>query len=131
LLDPNLLRTVNLTFTNANWATLLTSGRTTGTNTACTLTLENGVTVTNVGARYKGNSSFMMGGNKKSINLDINWADSDARAGLSGHQLNNAAATRRLCANRLSISCANIPLTPWRDGEVEYQRRLLGCLFAG
>jgi hypothetical protein len=58
------LRTITLTFTNSNWATLLTSGRTTGSNTPCTFVLDNDVSVTNVGARYKGNSSFMMGGNK-------------------------------------------------------------------
>jgi spore coat protein CotH len=92
LFDTNVLRTITLTFTNPNWATLLTSGRTTGSNTPCTFVLDNDVSVTNVGARYKGNSSFMLGGNKKSVNLDINWRDPDARVmGYRAINLNNAA----------------------------------------
>lgn len=92
LFDTNVLRTITLTFTNSNWATLLTSGRTTGSNTPCTFVLDNDVSVTNVGARYKGNSSFMLGGNKKSVNLDINWREPDARVmGYRAINLNNAA----------------------------------------
>jgi len=92
LFDPNVLRTITLTFTNANWATLLTRGRMTGSNTPATLALDNGVTVTNVGARYKGNTSFMIGGNKKSVNLDINYLDPEARVmGYRAINLNNSA----------------------------------------
>jgi spore coat protein CotH len=92
LFDPGILRTISLTFTNANWATLLTSGHTTGSNTPCTLTLDNGLTVTKIGARYKGNSSFSIGGNKKSVNLDVNWVDPEARVmGYRAINLNNAA----------------------------------------
>ena len=92
LFDVNLLRTVRLTFTNANWATLLASARNIGGNVPCTLFLENGVTLTNVGARHKGNSSYMIGGNKKSINLDINYTNSEARLmGFRAINLNNAA----------------------------------------
>lgn len=92
LFDVNLLRTVSLTFSNANWATLLANGRTTGSNVPAVLQLDNGVSVTNVGARYKGNTSYTQGGAKKSVNLDINWTDPDARVlGYRAVNLNNAA----------------------------------------
>jgi spore coat protein CotH len=92
LFDLNVLRTVNLTFDRSNWATLLTQGRMTGSNTASTLVLDNGITVSNVGARYKGNTSFTIGGNKKSVNLDINWIDPEAHLlGYRAVNLNNAA----------------------------------------
>jgi spore coat protein CotH len=92
LFDPALLRTVTLTFTNSNWAALLANGRTTGSNVLSLLTLDNGVTVSNVGARYRGNTSYTMGGAKKSVNLDINWIDPDARVmGYRAVNLNNAA----------------------------------------
>lgn len=92
LFDTNLLRTISLTFSNANWYTLLASGRISGANVPCTLSLENGITAFNVGARHKGNSSYDLGGSKKSINLDINWMDHDARVmGYRAINLNNAA----------------------------------------
>ena len=92
LFDTNLIRAISLTFTNPNWQVLLANGRITGSNVSCTVQLENGITISNVGARYKGNSSYDLGGHKKSINLDINWSDQDAR--LMGYRtvnLNNAA----------------------------------------
>jgi spore coat protein CotH len=92
LFDPNLLRTVNLTFTNANWATLLANARTTDGNVPAYLALDNGRVIPNAGARYKGNTSYTMSGAKKSINLDINYADPDARLmGYRAVNLNNAA----------------------------------------
>src|SRR5688572_3685333 len=50
LFDPSMLRTIHLTFTNANWATLLASARNTGGNVSAFLQLDNGVILTNVGA---------------------------------------------------------------------------------
>lgn len=92
LFDRTILRSVYLTFTNSNWATLLANARTSGGNVPCNLRLENGVTATNVGARYKGNSSYSMGGTKKSVNLDINYTNSEARVmGFRAINLNNAA----------------------------------------
>lgn len=92
LFDTNLLRTISLTFTNSNWATLLAAARTTGGNVPARLTLDNGEAVTNVGARYKGNSSYRLGGTKKSINVDINYAEQEARLlGYRAINLNNAA----------------------------------------
>jgi hypothetical protein len=92
LFDPALLRTFNLTFTQANWATLLTSARTTGGNVLSSLTLDNGAALTGVGARYKGNSSFDMGGTKKSVNLTLNYTnDATELMGYETINLNNAA----------------------------------------
>lgn len=93
LFDPAVFHTISLTFTQANWGTLLTTARTTGSNVHCSLvTLDNGATNVGAGARYKGNSSFMLGGNKKSINLELDWTNSEARLmGFSTINLNNAA----------------------------------------
>lgn len=92
LYDPTLLRTFNLTFTQANWATLLTSARTAGGNVPCSLTMDNGVALTGVGARYKGNSSFTMGGTKKSVAITVNYTnDATEVMGYESLNLNNAA----------------------------------------
>ena len=92
LYDPSLIRTFHLTFTQSNWQTLLTSGRTTGSNTVATLVLDNGATNTGVGARYKGNTSFSMGGTKKSVNLEVNFTnDTSELLGYETVNLNNAA----------------------------------------
>lgn len=94
LYDITLLRTISLTFTQSNWQTRLTSGRNTGSNTVCTLVLDNGIAIEGVGARYRGNSSFGgMGGAslKKSINLEIDHTDPEARLmGYKTLNLNNA-----------------------------------------
>ncbi len=95
LYDPTLLRTISLTFTQSNWQTLLTSGRTTGSNTVASLTLDNGAFLPKVGARYRGNTSFTgMGGAapvKKSLNLELDFADPTADLmGYDTLNLNNA-----------------------------------------
>jgi len=93
LFDPSLFRTVSLTFTQANWGALLTSGRNTGSNVYCSLvTLDNGATNVGAGARYKGNTSFNIGGNKKSINVELDWIDPNADLmRYTTFNLNNAA----------------------------------------
>ncbi|MBK7999696.1 MAG: CotH kinase family protein [Verrucomicrobia bacterium] len=93
LYDPSIFRTVSLTFTQLNWSTLLTSGRATGSNVYCSLlTLDNGATNIAVGARYKGNTSFNIGGSKKSINLELDWVNPSADLmTYSTINLNNAA----------------------------------------
>lgn len=92
LYDPTLLRTFRLTFTQANWATLLTSARTAGTDVLCSLSVDNGISLTGVGSRYKGNSSFMMGGTKKSLNVTVNYTnDATELLGYETFNLNNAA----------------------------------------
>lgn len=93
LYDPTVLRTISLIFTQANWATLLTRGRDTGTNTVGALALDNGATNSAIGARYKGNTSFTMGGAKKSINLEVDWQiPGQELMGYETINLNNAAA---------------------------------------
>lgn len=93
IFDARLLRTISLTITNASYVSLLTTARTTGRNVPARLEMDNGLVLDNVGARYKGNTSFTMGGNKKSVNLDINYTNSGARAmGYRALNLNNAAA---------------------------------------
>ncbi len=92
LYDPVVLRTFNLTFTQANWQTRLTSGRRTGSNTLGNLILDNGAVVTGIGARYRGNTSFDMGGAKKSLNIEMDFSDpSTDLMGFSTVNLNNAA----------------------------------------
>lgn len=92
LYDTNLLRTVNLTFTQSNWASLLTTARANDGNVLCQLILDNGATNTGVGARYKGNSSFTMGGTKKSIAVTLSYTNLTGRLmGYESLNLNNAA----------------------------------------
>ncbi len=94
LFDPTLFRTVSLTFTQANWPSLLTAARTSGANVYCSrLTLDNGATNIGVGARYKGNTSFTMGGTKKSFNLELDWpVSTNDLMHYTTINLNNAAA---------------------------------------
>jgi spore coat protein CotH len=102
LFDPTLFRTVSLVFTQANWQTLLSDGRLFDTNSACTVFLDNGATNINVGARYKGNTSYTLGGPKKSINLEFDWADTNAD--LMTYQtvnLNNAAGDETIMREAL------------------------------
>jgi len=93
LFDPAVFHTIHLTFTQANWHTLLGAARTTGSNVYCSLvTLDNGATNVGSGARYKGNTSYSFPGVKKSINLEVDWADPAAKLmGYTTINLNNAA----------------------------------------
>ncbi|MBM3839258.1 MAG: hypothetical protein FJ398_15080 [Verrucomicrobia bacterium] len=92
LFDPTLLRTLSLTFTQANWQSLLTRGRTTGSNTLGTLVMDNGATNLGVGIRYRGNTSFTMSGTKKSLNIELNYTNSESRLmKYKTINLNNAA----------------------------------------
>lgn len=108
MFDPGLLRTFRLTFTQSNWATLLANGRTTGSNTPVTVEMDNGLVRTNVGARYKGNTSYTMGGTKKSINLEIDWTDPESRAlGYQTLNLNNAAGDETILREPLYFNVMN------------------------
>ncbi len=78
LYDPTLFRTFNFTFTQTNLATLLASYRNTTNGLDCTLTLDNGATNLGVGARYKGNTSYTASGTKKSLNVELDWRDTNA-----------------------------------------------------
>ncbi len=96
LYDATLLRTWSLTFTQANFSNQMALGRTYSTNVLCKeMTLNNGATNKNIGARFRGNTSFSgMGGSapaKKSIALEISQTDTNADLmGYDNINLNNA-----------------------------------------
>lgn len=108
LYDTTVFRTISLTFTQANWATLLANARTTEGNVPCVVTLDNGATNSNVGARYKGNTSYTMGGTKKSINLDFHYADTNANLmDYTTINLNNAAADETIMREPVYFTVMN------------------------
>ena len=93
--DTNLLRTITITYTQATLTAFtqqLTTARTYSTNVHCPqLTLDNGATNLSIGARYKGNTSFTGSGAKKSVNVEIDYAITNADVmGFSSFNLNNA-----------------------------------------
>ncbi len=96
LYDITLLRSISLTFTQSNWQSLLTTGRTTGSNTLANLIMDNGAAIGGVGVRYRGNTSFTgLGGGgaptKKSVNIDINYTNETSDLmGYKTVNLNNA-----------------------------------------
>lgn len=97
LYDTSLLRTVSLTFTQSNWQTLLANGRTTGSNTLCTLEMDNGAVLAGVGARYRGNTSYTGMGpggapTKKSVNLELDYTNTVSSTFLVGILGSGAAA---------------------------------------
>lgn len=110
LYDLFLLRTISLTFTQANWQTRLTQGRTTGSNTPALFVMDNGARLEGVGARYRGNTSFTGGPGggapvKKSLNLELDFSDPDARLlGYRTLNLNNAYGDETLLREPLFFS---------------------------
>lgn len=110
LYDTSVLRTISLTFTQANWATLLTTGRNTGSNTLANLVMDNGVEVAGVGVRYRGNTSFTgMGAGgapaKKSVNIDINYTnDASELMGFKTVNLNNSYGDQTIMHEALYFS---------------------------
>lgn len=94
LFDTNLLRTVRLTFAEADWMLRLSNNYNLPQDVnlvAPVLVLDNGLTNRNVGVRYKGNSSYFAAGVKKSLNIEVDYLVPDQR--LLGHKtlnLNNA-----------------------------------------
>ena len=105
LYDNDVFHTFHLTFSQANWQSLLTTARSTGGNVSGDLALDNGIVLTNVGARYKGNTSFTMGGNKKSINIETDYGNPDASLmGYSTLNLNNAAADETIMREAVYFS---------------------------
>ena len=96
LYDTNLLRTITLSYTQATltaFTQALASARISGVNVYCPqLTLDNGATNVSIGARFKGNTSYTLGGNKKSVNLELDYIVTNADVmGFSTLNLNNAA----------------------------------------
>jgi spore coat protein CotH len=100
LYDTALMRTISLTFTQANLSNLLALARTYETNVYCSqLTVDNGATNIGVGARFRGNTSFTgiggpgggSGPPKKSLNIEVDFAITNADLmGIDTFNLNNA-----------------------------------------
>jgi spore coat protein CotH len=108
IFDDRVLRTFHLSFAMTNWQTRLTSGRTTGSNTLCTVGLDNGLTNLTAGARYKGNSSFGIEPTKKSINLEFDFVQPDGRVmDQKTINLNNAAGDRTIMREPLYFNVMN------------------------
>jgi hypothetical protein len=108
LFDDHALRTFHLKFTMSNWQALLDRARLSGSNVLCTLWLDNGLTNIGVGARYKGNSSFQLGGLKKSINLEFDQVYPDARLmGEKTINLNNAAGDETIMRESIYFTVMN------------------------
>lgn len=96
LYDPTVFRTISMTFTQTSLVTLsnqLVLARTYSTNVyGPLLTMDNGATNYHIGARYKGNTSFTMGGTKKSFNIEFDSISTNADLmGYTTLNLNNAA----------------------------------------
>ncbi len=70
LFDPSRVRELRLTFGGADWQGLLQRGRAQGKDVPVTLAVD-GVTLEQVGVRYKGNTSLEVTGPKKPLNLDL------------------------------------------------------------
>ncbi|MCI0538530.1 MAG: CotH kinase family protein [Verrucomicrobiales bacterium] len=94
LYDPVALRTINLTFAQPDWTNLLTSARAAGTNVIGDLSLDNGLAISGIGSRYRGNTSFGMGGGKKSVAIDLDATHSkEDLMGYSSLNLNIAVGS--------------------------------------
>ncbi len=92
MFDTNVFRTISLTFTQSNWQTLLANARASSTSIPGTVVLDNGAVITNAGMRYKGNTSYTMGGTKKSVNIQLDYGNTNADLmGFKTINLNNAA----------------------------------------
>jgi hypothetical protein len=73
--DMDTVRDVYLTFSQANYWTLLTNNYTSRTNIAADMTVD-GRTYPNVGVRFRGNTSYTMlpsGSQKRSFNVELDW----------------------------------------------------------
>ena len=119
LFDPNVFRSVYLTFTQANWGTLLANGRTHETNVYCSqVRLDNGATNVSVGARYKGNTSYSLGGTKKSINLEFDHIVTNANLmNYTTLNLNNAAGDETIMREPLFFTIMS-QYTPCPKGSM-------------
>lgn len=96
LYDPTVFRTISMTFTQTSLTVLsnqLVLARQYSTNVyGPMLTLDNGATNYDIGARFKGNTSFTSSGAKKSFNIEFDSINTNADLmGYTTLNLNNAA----------------------------------------
>lgn len=92
LYDTTILRTLNLTFHDANWQTLLRNNYASETNILADLVVD-GVTYPSVGVRIRGNTSYTAlptGSQKFSLKIDMDFVDSNQELmGYDNLNLNN------------------------------------------
>jgi hypothetical protein len=90
LYDPLVIRSISLTFTQSNWQTKLTANYTSGSNLLANLEMD-GISCPGVGVHYRGNSSYSMGGVKKSLAIDVDFTNATQNLmGYTSLNLNNA-----------------------------------------
>jgi hypothetical protein len=100
LYDTALLRSLNFTFHDANWWTLLEQNYASQTDILADLEVD-GVTYPNVGVRIRGNTSYTAlpaGSQKVSLNVDMELVDpNQTLMGYSSLNLNNAFTDPTFC----------------------------------
>ncbi len=122
LYDPSLFRTVSMTYTQATLAAFtnaLRLARQYNTNVYVpALWLANGATNRHVGARFKGNSSYDMGGPRKSFNLEFDYITTNADLmSFETVNLNNAAGDETVMREPLFFNVMN-QYTPCPKGAM-------------
>jgi hypothetical protein len=92
LYDPKVLRTIFLTFENAEWEKEMQAFNNTDVEVPATLMMD-GKSYANVGVHFRGMSSFMMvpEGKKRSLNISMDFVDKEQRLlGYRTLNLNNS-----------------------------------------
>lgn len=92
LYDESVVRSIYLTFPQANWWTLLTNNYSTQTDLPATMVVD-GITYDSVGMRFRGQTSYMQlppGSQKKSFNITLDYIHPNQDImGYQTHNLNN------------------------------------------
>ncbi len=100
LYDTTVLRTLNFTFHDANWLTLLQQNYASQTNILADLEVD-GVVYPNVGVRIRGNTSYTAlpaGSQKFSLNVELDFVDPDQLLmGYKSLNLNNGFRDPTFC----------------------------------
>jgi hypothetical protein len=122
LYDPSLFRTISITHTQASatvFSNLMHLARQYGTNVYLpALWMDNGATNQHVGARWKGNTSYTMGGLRKSVNLEFDYMVTNADLmSYSTVNLNNAAGDETVMREPLYFGVMN-QYTPCPQGAM-------------
>lgn len=133
LYDATIFRTVSLMYTQATltaFTNALRLGRQYDTNVYVPMVwLDNGATNHHVGARYKGNTSFTMGGRKKSLNLEFDFVTpDDDLMHYETVNLNNAAGDETIMREPLyfTIMSQYTPCPKGAMARVEFNGSLWG-----
>jgi hypothetical protein len=76
--DDNVLRTIQLEFSQPNWWSQLQTNYQAKENIPATMIVD-GVTYDGVGVRFRGNTSYMMAGQKKPFNIEVDYTHENQR----------------------------------------------------